>query len=191
MTERSPSAASHAKARADAAAAREATAELVPAPDQLALPIAPAAPGPSIEAQRQAGRAAQLPLGNVIEQEPLQGSRPGGRPRGAINRKTADWQAFMLARYRSPLLVMAETFSRPLGELAQVLGCTPLEAFHLQMKAAAELAPYLHSKMPTAIQLDGAPVAGITIAITPGIAAAIGMHSGPPEIVQDQGDNEP
>jgi hypothetical protein len=187
MTDRSPSAASHAKRLAQAAAARAATADLVPAPaEQLALPVPPApAPGSALEA-RQAGAAAQLPLGNVAEQEPLAGPRQGGRPRGAINRKTAEWQAHMLARYRSPLVVMAETYSRPIGELAAALGCTPLEAFQLQLKAATELAPFLHSKMPTAVQLDGAPLAGITLAVTPGIAMAIGLDSAPIEILENQ-----
>lgn len=191
MTERSPSAASHAKARAQAAAAREATAELLPAADQAELPIPPA-PIPATTAQaRQAGRPAQLPLGPVAEQEALQGPRQGGRPKGAINRKTAEWQAFMLARYRSPLVVLAETYSRPLGELAAVLGCTPLEAFQLQLRAAQELAPFLHSKMPTALQLDGAPVTAINISVTHGIAADIGLAGAPMQIVEHQGDNEP
>ena len=51
-----------------------------------------------------------------------------GRPKGAINRATAEWRDFILSRYRSPLVVLAETYSRPAHDLAAEIGCTKLEA---------------------------------------------------------------
>jgi hypothetical protein len=174
-----PPAQRQAKRRAQAAMAREATAELLPRAEQLALPVAEL---------RAAGREAGLPLGPVAEQEPMEAK--GGRPKGAVGRRFADWQAFLLGRYRSPLVVLAETYSRDLASLVRELGCTPLEAFQLQLRAAQELAPFLHSKAPTALQLDGAPVAAIQIAVTPAIAAGIGIAASDlPEIVSDQGDS--
>lgn len=142
------------------------------------------------EAMQAEARQQLLPLAPVAEQEDLApaGSSPaGGRPPGAVARAAADWRAFMLARYRSPLVVLAEAWSRPTQQLAAELGCTPLEAFQEQMKAAREGAAYLHSKAPVAVQVDGAAVAPVVVAVTPGIAARLGMPSAPViEVVEDQ-----
>ena len=119
--------------------------------------------------------AAQLPLLPVAGEDG-DAPREGGRPAGSVARATAEWRAMLLRRYRSPLIGLAETFNRPVGELAATLGCTAYEAFQLQLKAMTELAPYLHGKMPTALQLDGAPTVAVGIALTPQMAAAIGVH---------------
>lgn len=138
-----------------------------------------------IEDGRMEARQVGLPLAPAVEQEdqvPAPLASKGGRPAGSVARKTAEWQAFILARYRSPLIVMAETYSRPTRDLAQELGCSVQEAFELQQKAAAELAPYVHSKMPTALQLDGAPEAPVMLAVSPAMAARMGLSSGPQPI---------
>lgn len=158
---RSPEAARQAAVRERRAAAKRLTQEL-------------------LEMGRLEARQAGLPLSPATEQEdlvPAPASAKGGRPAGSVARKTAEWAAFMLSRYRSPLVVMAETYSRPLRDLAEELGCTPLEAFELQQKAAAELAPYVHSKQPTGLQLDGAPDAPVVLAVTPAMAARMGLGS--------------
>lgn len=145
-----------------------------------------------MELGRQEARQAGLPLAPAAEPEDLvPAPARGGRPAGSVARKTAEWAAYMLSRYRSPLVVMAETFSRPTRDLAEELHCTPLEAFELQMKAAAELAPYVHSKQPTGLQLDGAPDAPVLLAISPAMAARMGVVSAPAtvegEAEEDQG----
>jgi hypothetical protein len=71
----------------------------------------------------------------------------GGRPKGATNIATRELRDYMLGRYRSPLIAMAETYARPVHELARALHCTLLEAFQLQQAAARDLAPYLHQKL--------------------------------------------
>ena len=60
----------------------------------------------------------------------------GGRPTGSRNRRTQEWTDFILSQYRSPLVVLAETYSRPVAELAAELGCNKLEAFERQQAAA-------------------------------------------------------
>ena len=80
--------------------------------------------------------------------------RGRGRPPGATNKSTNDWVDYIRSRYRSPLEMLAEVFSRPVHELANELRCDRLEAFKLQLIAAKELAPYLHSKMPQAVLLE-------------------------------------
>lgn len=195
--DRTPAAERQAARRERQAEARELTAELAeeaaPARQQLALPGLPA----DRLADARAAAAEQLPLGPVARQEELAepAERRGGRPAGSVAKRTAEWRRFMLGRYRSPLVVMAETYSRPAPELARLLGCSVLEAFELQMKAAAELAPYLHSKQPTALQLD-APAIALGVTLTPGMAAAVGVQplriAQPGRVVEseaDQGDS--
>ncbi len=109
--------------------------------DQLPLAIAgEAAPRPP------EGPGSQAPDGD--------GVRRPGRPPGSLNKRTTEWTNFLLARYKSPLVVLAETYTRPIKELAQALGCTIEDAFRIQLTAARELAPYVHQKAPPAVQVD-------------------------------------
>lgn len=115
-----------------------------------------------------------LPLSERGDREELAPEGPArrGRPPGSKNKRTEAWQDYLLGKYRSPLEVLAQTFSRPTAELARELGCTLLEAFKEQLDAAKDLAPYLHQKMPQAIDLKGIPVVPLTINLGVGIAAA-------------------
>jgi len=51
----------------------------------------------------------------------------GGRPKGARNRSTEEWRSFVLSKYRSPLVFLAEMWSRTPAQLAAELG---LYKFH-------------------------------------------------------------
>lgn len=51
----------------------------------------------------------------------------GGRPANARNRSTEEWRRFFLSKYRSPLIVAAEMYSRSPIQLARELG---LYKFH-------------------------------------------------------------
>lgn len=85
---------------------------------------------------------------------PVDVRRGPGRPAGSRNKRTEDWVGYILGRYRSPLVAMAEIYSRPVLELAKELKTTPLEAFKLQLVALKELAPFLHQKLPQAVEVD-------------------------------------
>lgn len=74
-----------------------------------------------------------------------------GRPPGALNRQNKDFRAYVLAQHSHPGIALARTYDRPVELLAAELGCTLLEAKALQDRAAAELLPYIESKMPTQI----------------------------------------
>lgn len=78
-------------------------------------------------------------------------ARKAGRPRGSRNKRTEQFRQFILARYAHPGEALAATYSRPVDALAAELGCTRLEAAQMQIKAAAELLPYIESKMPVAV----------------------------------------
>lgn len=91
--------------------------------------------------------------------EPDVSSRGAGRPKGSRNKNTEEMRRWLLGRYRSPLEVMAETFSRSMVDLAKELGWQDpsptqlLEILKLQLQCAKELAPYVHSKQPQAVDL--------------------------------------
>lgn len=119
---------------------------------------------------------APLPL------EPKGKSGPkGGRPAGARNRSTEEWCRYMLSQYRSPLVVLAELYSRPVADLVDELQALankhareerhertdgsvvivkhaaridPMEVLRAQMAAAQALAPYLHKQQPKAIEVE-------------------------------------
>lgn len=78
--------------------------------------------------------------------------RGAGRPRGALNKNTKEWRDYILSRYQSPLVALAETYSRPVDVLMKELNCSRLDAFKLQIAAAKELAPYIHQKQPIAVE---------------------------------------
>lgn len=80
--------------------------------------------------------------------------RGRGRPQGSRNRRTEDWARLVLDTRRSPLLVLADFYSLPVEELAGRLGCDRLDAAKLQMAAAVALAPYVHQRLPQAVNLD-------------------------------------
>jgi hypothetical protein len=110
------------------------------------------------EAPQNAAAAAQAELFEAEAPMPLPtrsaASGPkGGRPAGARNKRTQEWVSYILGQYRSPLVVLAETYSRPVAELAAELGCDKLEAFKAQQAAAAALAPYLHQRQPMAVEV--------------------------------------
>jgi hypothetical protein len=89
--------------------------------------------------------------------------RGRGRPPGAKNKNTEAWREFMLSRYPSPLMGLAEVMIRPVQDLATELNCKKLEAFQIQMAAMKELAPYLHSKQPQAVDLGESGLINLVI----------------------------
>lgn len=104
-------------------------------PEQLPLmplPLTPAAPAPA-EAER---------------------SGPG-RPPGARNKRTEAMIEYLERRYRPPLVVLAETYSRRVEDLARELGISKRDAFELQQQAAIHSLPYWHQKQPVAIAAEG------------------------------------
>lgn len=113
----------------------------------------------------------QLPLPVVASMEPLEAGSQGGRPAGP-GKDTKAWVNHFLARYRSPLIGLAELYSRPVAELATLLSCTRLEAMQLQRQAMTDVLPYVHQKLPAAVQIEGAATQPVMIAIAPTLAQA-------------------
>ncbi len=98
--------------------------------------------------------------------------RGRGRPKGSKNKRTEDWTEYLLNNYRSPLIMFAETYSRPTAGLALELHCSLEDAFKIQMDAAKQLAPYVHQKLPQAIEIDtDKGLVSLTLVVTDAYAA--------------------
>ena len=132
---------------------------------------------------------ARVPGADVSEQVPLfpvpmmdddaddakqdGGKRGAGRPAGSKNRSTEEWRNYLFARYRSPLIGMAEIANRDVLELARELRFETdtrkakpeelLELLKVQLACRDKLAPYLHSKMPMAIEAGEHGLINLTI----------------------------
>ena len=128
-------------------------------------------------ARAEPARQARLPLAPVAA-EAFDGGDDqvgkSGRPAGSVARATAAMRELLLRKYPSPLIGLAEIAARPVEELAAQLRCSLLEAFEQQRRAMESLAPYVHSKMPIAVQGDGAPLVAVQLAVSADMAARIG-----------------
>ncbi len=83
----------------------------------------------------------------------LKERRGAGRPPGAMNRRTAAFRDYVLARGVHPADVLIETYSRPVHDLARELGCTLLEAHQAQRDAARIILEYTEGKMPVRVDI--------------------------------------
>lgn len=92
-----------------------------------------------------------------------------------VERALGGSKELILRLFGNPLVRMAQLAATPTRDLAAQLGGAPmLEVRKLQHQADAELADRLFGKAPLAIRNDGAPAVQIQLAVTPGLAAAIG-----------------
>lgn len=108
--------------------------------------------------------------------------RPVGRPKGSLNRRTQEMRDYILARYRHPLIGLAETWMRPVEVLAAELGCDRLEAFKVQQAAMRDALPYLEQKLPQALQVDAGGVLPVQVVVSQAmLAGAIDAQGAPIE----------
>jgi len=133
------------------------------------------------EAMQKAEQLALLPTENLrsdLQAGDEVAERVGaGRPPGSKNKRTAEWTDYILSRHVSPLVFLAQTYSRPTGDLADELVCKKEDAFRIQIAAAKELAPYVHQKQPVAVEVSASGVVQLVLEASPDIAAAFaGEH---------------
>jgi hypothetical protein len=139
--------------------------------------------------QAAGGSPAQLSLLPSAVVEPVARSGPG-RPAGAVNKRTLDMAAYIRARYPSPLVFLAEAYSRPVARLAEELGIDKHKAFQLQLAAAEKLAPYVEQKQPMAVQVNAAGEVTLVISTAPIGTAVAAAEEGVFFEVEDEGNQQ-
>lgn len=144
-------------------------------------------PVPGADQAEQLAFLPELPLDSGFDRQGSAGPRGRGRPPGARNKNTEEWRKFLLSTGRSPLEVLQQTFSCSVDQLARALGRDApltfeqaLELYKLQVTAAKELAPYIHQKMPLALENAGEQGL-IQLVIHQGAAQAAGVQNAAPE----------
>lgn len=135
----------------------------------------PDAPVPGAAAVEQ---LALLPLSQVNDGQndgnSVPAARGAGRPPGSKNKNTEAWRNFLLSKYQSPLIGLAEIYSRKVTDLAVELGftnnlsrkATPEELMallKLQIEAMVQIAPYIHQKQPMALDTGEGGLISLTI----------------------------
>jgi len=120
-------------------------------------------PGADVSEQQSLFALSKIDDGDEAGKRGVPSGRGKGRPPGAKNKSTEAWREFLLSRYPSPLQGLAEIAHRPVQDVARELGCSRLEAFKIQVAALKELAPYIHSKMPQAIDMGDGGLLNLTI----------------------------
>lgn len=81
--------------------------------------------------------------------------RGPGRPPGARNRSTEAWRAYLLQRFGSPLEALLQVATAKTSELARDMGLKPGDAFRIQVDALEAALPYVHQKLPQAVEVHG------------------------------------
>lgn len=79
--------------------------------------------------------------------------RGRGRPPGATNIANRKFRGFVLSQHSHPGLALARVYDRPTELLAAELGCKMHEAAMIQVRAAAELLPYIEGKAPISVDV--------------------------------------
>lgn len=113
-----------------------------------------------------AGAAPAAPL--VLTAPQAGAARPVGRPKGAMNKRSRDWQMWIAASgKRHPLEFLIELFQKTPEELAREMKIYEVvktgkdtyedrlatgEAFKRQIEAAGLALPYLEQKLPMAVE---------------------------------------
>lgn len=86
------------------------------------------------------------------EAEEAMGGRRPGRPPGARNRKSVDFERwYHAAGFKDPAVFLAELVSADPMAVARVASVKVSDALELQRRAATDLLPYLHGKKPTEV----------------------------------------
>lgn len=77
----------------------------------------------------------------------------GGRKKGSINRRNAEFRKLILASGGHPGVFLQRVHDRPVEMLAAELGCTKKEALDRQIRCADILLPFVEGKMPATVNV--------------------------------------
>ena len=102
-----------------------------------------------------------------------------GRPKGAINKRTADFRDYILRRYGDPLTGLADVAFTPIPDLAKELQCETLEAARFWLACRAEILPYVMSKLPTEVAVKDDRIPALIIGEINAGSGTVGIEAGP------------
>lgn len=111
----------------------------------------------------------------VVDQKRIVPNGPG-RPKGSVNKSTAELVKLIQSKGRHPLLAMAEIVATPIDVIAATLNCSKLDAADYHRKVMSDLAPYVAQRQPVAVQVEGANAGMLVLNI--GAVAASGNAGG-------------
>ena len=78
-----------------------------------------------------------------------------GRPKGSKNKQNQLFRDYLpKSGYRHPGLNLADMANARIADLAKELGCKPVDAYVLIMRANEALMPYFESKRPTDVHVE-------------------------------------
>ena len=161
-----------------------------------------------MEKQRGISAAVDAAMRNEPEQEeptqavlfPLEGApddtadgeivpRGKGRPPGSKNRRTEAWTAYIVGQYGSPLEALAKIYSADTEKLAAKVGATKEDALKMQIGAANAALPYVHQRLPQAVEVkgEGLPILNFTIGQVQATAMDQGLFAGEIKDLTKQG----
>jgi hypothetical protein len=97
----------------------------------------------------------QVPGRDAATAAALAERRGRGRPKNALNKRNAKFREQLLGMCggQHPAMVLARSTTMPVEQLAAVLQCSRSEAFGFQLRAAAELLPYIEGKQPVEVEI--------------------------------------
>lgn len=95
--------------------------------------------------------------------DPSLRERGRGRPAGALNKKTAAFRDWVLAKGAHPAEGLVEAYMRPVHVLAAELECSVLEAAKIQIACREAVLPYVESRMPQAVNVSGSGLVQLNI----------------------------
>ena len=99
--------------------------------------------------------------------------RGRGRPPGARNRRTSEMVAYVERVLGEPLLVKAvRIVGADVRLLAKGLGCTKIEAAKLQVQVLLGALPYLHQRLPLAVDVQARQAVALAVHVGLGEGAA-------------------
>lgn len=121
------------------------------------------------------------------------GKRPVGRPPGRRNVRTQRIAEFILSTVGDPAVELARMGMLGVDNLAAALGCSRAEAIVEKRLCLIAVLPYVHSRMPIAVDVRDHKVVSLTIVEGPTSGsdaandAGITVLDGVAEIVANQG----
>ncbi|MDH3740543.1 MAG: hypothetical protein OER56_03000 [Hyphomicrobiales bacterium] len=109
-----------------------------------------------------------------------------GRPKGSMNKNTKAWATWIIGRYGSPLIGLAEIVATPVADLSYLLKCDRLDAAEFQRKCRKDLSEYVHQKAPTQIEINEQLAGALLIIDKTGQATDRQRNQGLGDIVENQ-----